>query len=173
MILECTPYREVFGRVWGINPDFYSSASRWAWPFADPDPLQRRRCPQFAEFLEGFAKLPNLTKLSLDGAGPSDNPIAISTYPAIHLPHLHTLVLANFAAPFTTSIVSHFKAPHVRDLTIMNFRGEYYGPFYEYMTGRFREIRLLTLYTTNCPPAILPRMIKWLDSMHPAHQMVC
>ncbi|KIK70684.1 hypothetical protein GYMLUDRAFT_287270 [Collybiopsis luxurians FD-317 M1] len=122
-------------------------------------------CPPVTRFREILVSSPNLTKLSLDGAGPSDNPIAISTYPAIHLPHLHTLVLANFAAPFTTSIVSHFTAPHVRDLTIMNFKGEYYGPFYEYMTGRFREIRLLTLYTTNCPPSVLPRMIKWLDSM--------
>ncbi|KAJ4485809.1 hypothetical protein J3R30DRAFT_3281484 [Lentinula aciculospora] len=123
-------------------------------------------CPPLPRFREILSTSPMLTKLSLDGAGPSGNPMANNiNYTAIDLPHLHTLVLANFAAPFTRSIVSYFTAPNVKDLTIMNFRGEDYGLFYEFMIGRFRKIKLLTLYTTNCPPAILPTVIKWLDSM--------
>lgn len=119
-------------------------------------------CPPLPRFREMLSSSPTLTKLSLDGAGPSGK--YTGSMP-INLPCLHTLVLANFAAHFTTSIVSHFTAPHVRDLTIMNFKGDNYGAFYEFMTGRFSEIKLLTLYTTNCPPAMLPTMIKWLDSM--------
>ncbi|KAJ3716220.1 hypothetical protein C8R42DRAFT_725410 [Lentinula raphanica] len=52
-----------------------------------------------------LATSPMLMKLSLDGAGPaSSNPTTISNLPTINLPHLHTLVLANFAAPFTTNV---------------------------------------------------------------------
>ncbi|KAJ3865252.1 hypothetical protein EV359DRAFT_80668 [Lentinula novae-zelandiae] len=122
-------------------------------------------CPPLPRFRQILASSPMLTKLSLDGAGPAGNPTSTQNYSAIDLPHLHTLVLANFAAPFTRSIVAHFTAPNVKDLTIMNFRGENYGPFYEFMIGRFRNIKILTLYTTNCPPDILPTVIKWLDSM--------
>ncbi|KAJ3800185.1 hypothetical protein GGU11DRAFT_677857 [Lentinula aff. detonsa] len=122
-------------------------------------------CPSLPRFRQILCSSPMLTKLSLDGAGPASNPTGINNYPAINLPHLQTLVLANFAAPFSKSIVSHFTAPNVKDLTIMNFRGFNYGPFYEFMIGRFRKIKLLTLYTTNCPIDILPTVIKWLDSM--------
>ncbi|KAF9074837.1 hypothetical protein BDP27DRAFT_87069 [Rhodocollybia butyracea] len=123
-------------------------------------------CPSLPRFREILTSSAMLTKLSLDGAGPaSSNPTVFTMHPPIELPLLNTLVLANFAAPFTKSVVSHFTAPHVRDLTIMNFKGESYGPFYEFITGRFREIKLLTLYTTTCEVENLPIMIKWLDSM--------
>ncbi|KAJ3844946.1 hypothetical protein F5878DRAFT_4352 [Lentinula raphanica] len=122
-------------------------------------------CPSLPRFRQILSSSPMLTKLSLDGAGPASNPTTVNNYPAIDLPHLHTLVLANFAAPFTKTIVSHFTAPNAKDLTIMNFKGFNYGPFYEFMIGRFPKIRLLTLYTTSCPSDILPVMIKWLDSM--------
>ncbi|KAJ3725584.1 hypothetical protein DFJ43DRAFT_580088 [Lentinula guzmanii] len=122
-------------------------------------------CPSLPRFRQILCSSPMLTKLSLDGAGPASNPTGINNYPAINLPHLQTLVLANFTAPFSKSIVSHFTAPNVKDLTIMNFKGFNYGPFYEFMIGRFRKIKLLTLYTTNCPIDILPTVIKWLDSM--------
>ncbi|KAJ3775148.1 hypothetical protein FB446DRAFT_726182 [Lentinula raphanica] len=121
-------------------------------------------CPSLPRFREILASSPMLTKLSLDGAGPASNP-TVNTYPAINLPHLHTLVLANFVASFTKNILSHFTASNVRDLTIMNFKGFGYGPFYEIMIGRFQKVKLLTLHTTTCPIDILPVMIKWLGSM--------
>ncbi|KAJ3829831.1 hypothetical protein F5880DRAFT_1708005 [Lentinula raphanica] len=121
-------------------------------------------CPSLPRFREILASSPMLTKLSLDGAGPASN-TTVNTYPAINLPHLHTLVLANFVASFTKNILSHFTASNVRDLTIMNFKGLGYGPFYEIMIGRFQKVKLLTLHTTTCPIDILPVMIKWLGSM--------
>ncbi|KAJ3718796.1 hypothetical protein C8R42DRAFT_533474, partial [Lentinula raphanica] len=122
-------------------------------------------CPPLPRFIQILASSPMLTRLSLDGAGPASNPPTISSYPAVNLPHLHTLVLANFAFPFPQSIVSYFTAPNVKDLTIMNFKRFDYGPFYEFMINRFQKIKLLTLDAISCPINTLPVMIKWLDSM--------
>jgi hypothetical protein len=149
----------------GVHIDWVNTPSLENLSILDVRRIPLELCPPLPRFREILSSSSMLTKLSLDGAGPGGNPTVVNKYQPIDLPHLRTLVLANFAAPFTTSIVSHFTAPHVRDLTIMNFKGENYGPFYSFMTGRFREIRLLTLYTTTCPPVILPAMIKWLDSM--------
>ncbi|KAJ3965884.1 hypothetical protein EV361DRAFT_809974 [Lentinula raphanica] len=123
-------------------------------------------CPPLPCFLQILASSPMLNRLSLDGAGPAGNPPTISNYPTVNLPHLHTLILANFAFPFPKSIVSHFTAPNVKDLTLMNFKMPNYGPFYEFMTDRFQKIKLLTLASVSCPiDTVLPVMIKWLDSM--------
>ncbi|KAJ3751814.1 hypothetical protein FB446DRAFT_794200 [Lentinula raphanica] len=123
-------------------------------------------CPTLSRFQQILASSPMLTNLSLDGAGPASDPtVVVNDYHAIDLPHLHTLVLANFAAPFTKYLVSHFTAPNLKDLTILNFEGSDYGPFYEFMIGRFQKIKLLTLRKINCPVDTLPVMIQWLDSM--------
>ncbi|KAF5388558.1 hypothetical protein D9757_004673 [Collybiopsis confluens] len=111
----------------GVHINWVKSPS-----LADLDTLDIRRiplymCPPLHRFRQMLITSPNLTKLSLDGAGPSSDPTSISAYPPVELPQLQTLVLANFAAPFTTSICSHFTAPHVRDLTIMNFKGNDYA----------------------------------------------
>ncbi|KAE9398464.1 hypothetical protein BT96DRAFT_920800 [Gymnopus androsaceus JB14] len=146
----------------GVHIDWTNTPSLANLSTLDIRRIPLHLCPPLSRFREILDSSPRLTKLSLDGAGPSGR---FSSSVPINLPQLHTLVLANFAAQFTTSIVSHFTAPHVRDLTIMNFKGDNYDPFYSFMTGRFPEIKLLTLYTTNCPPPMLPVMIKWLDSM--------
>ncbi|KAJ3816614.1 hypothetical protein F5880DRAFT_1494089 [Lentinula raphanica] len=150
----------------GINIDWANTTSLKNLTTLDLRRIPLQLCPPVSCFREILATSPMLMKLSLDGAGPaSSNPTTISNFPAIDLPHLHTLVLANFAAPFITSLVSHFTAPNVKDLTILNFDGVDYGPFYEFMIGRFQKIKLLALRTATCPINILPTMIKWLDSM--------
>ncbi|KAJ3816608.1 hypothetical protein F5880DRAFT_1512513, partial [Lentinula raphanica] len=150
----------------GINIDWANTHSLNNLTTLDLRRIPLQLCPPVSCFRQILATSPMLMKLSLDGAGPaSSNPTTISNLPTIDLPHLHTLVLANFAAPFTTNIVSHFTAPNLKDLTIMNFTGVNYGPFYEFMIGRFQKIKLLALRTATCPIKTLPMMIKWLDSM--------
>ncbi|KAJ3776002.1 hypothetical protein FB446DRAFT_822041, partial [Lentinula raphanica] len=150
----------------GVNIDWANTTSLNNLTTLDLRRIPFELCPTVSCFRQILATSPMLMKLSLDGAGPaSSNPTMITNRPAIDLLHLHTLVLANFAFPFTKSIVSHFTAPNVKDLTIMNFKGVGHGPFYEFMIGRFPKIKLLTLYTATCPRNILPVMIKWLDSM--------
>ncbi|KAJ3833240.1 hypothetical protein F5878DRAFT_546909 [Lentinula raphanica] len=150
----------------GVNIDWADTPSLNSLTTLDLRRIPLELCPPVSRFRQILATSPMLMKLSLDGAGPaSSNPTTINNFPAIDLPHLNTLVLANFAAPYTRSIVSHFTAPNVKDLTIMNFKGVDYSPFFEFMIGRFPKIKLLTLSTTNCPIDILPVMIKWLDSM--------
>ncbi|KAJ3709904.1 hypothetical protein C8R42DRAFT_534275, partial [Lentinula raphanica] len=132
--------------------------------------LDLRRIPldlglTLSRFRQILASSPMLTKLSLDGVGPAGDPTVVNNYRAIDLPHLHTLLLVNFAAPVHKNLVSHFTAPNLKDLTIFNFQGSNHGPFYEFMIGRFQKIKLLTLHQISCPVQILPVMIKWLDSM--------
>ncbi|KAJ3838498.1 hypothetical protein F5878DRAFT_681987, partial [Lentinula raphanica] len=149
----------------GINIDWANSPSLNNLTTLDLRRIPLILCPPLSRFRQILASSPMLAKLSLDGAGPASNPITINNHSTIDLPHLHTLVLANFAAAFPKYIVSHFTAPNVKDLTIMNFNGFDYGPFFEFMIGRFPKITLLTLTSTSCPTNVLPMMIKWLDSM--------
>ncbi|KAJ3835721.1 hypothetical protein F5878DRAFT_542702 [Lentinula raphanica] len=150
----------------GINIDWENTPSLNNLTTLDLRRVPLELCPPVSCFRRILATSPMLMKLSLDGAGPaSSNPTTISTCPAINLLHLHTLVLANFVIPLTKSIISHFTAPNLKDLSIMYFKGVDYGPFYEFMIGRFQKIKLLTLHSASCPIDVLPVMIKWLDSM--------
>ncbi|KAJ3833450.1 hypothetical protein F5878DRAFT_590653 [Lentinula raphanica] len=149
-----------------VNIDWVNTTSLDNLQTLDLRRIPLELCPTLSRFQQILASSPMLTNLSLDGAGPASDPtVVVNDYHAIDLPHLHTLVLANFAAPFTKYLVSHFTAPNLKDLTIFNFQGSNHGPFYEFMIGRFQKIKLLTLRKINCPVDTLPVMIQWLDSM--------
>ncbi|KAF9270629.1 hypothetical protein L218DRAFT_849046, partial [Marasmius fiardii PR-910] len=122
-------------------------------------------CPTLPRFREILKSSPLLEKLSLDGAGPGGSPNLNHGMPPIALPHLKTLVLANFTNAYIHAILTHFTAPNLRDLTFMNlFQGDY-SPLYEYVTSRFRTVKLLTLYTIELHPSAVDPFIRWLHSM--------
>ncbi|KAK7465413.1 hypothetical protein VKT23_005391 [Stygiomarasmius scandens] len=121
-------------------------------------------CPTMTRFREMLASCPKLDKLSIDGAGPSDRPNARHDKEPILLSSLRTLVLANFTVQFLHSIITHIAAPNVRDLTLMNFVTVDYTPFYAYITNKFPQVRLLTLYTVQCKAEGIDAVIDCLDS---------
>ncbi|KAJ3710709.1 hypothetical protein C8R42DRAFT_596755, partial [Lentinula raphanica] len=147
----------------GVNIDWANTPSLNNLTTLDLRRIPLQLCLPVSCFRKILATSPMLTKLSLDGAGTDFT--TVSNLPAIDLPHLHTLILANSVIPFTKSLVSHFTAANVKDLTIINLKGVDHGPFYESMIGRFLKIKLLTIRTISCPISSLPMMIKWLDSM--------
>ncbi|EAU92814.1 hypothetical protein CC1G_01859 [Coprinopsis cinerea okayama7 len=133
--------------------------------------------PTLQQFRAMLTSSPLLRKLILDGAGPSlagreQDP------PPIVLNNLRVLVLVDFSASYGTFLLSLFKAPYVRDLTLMNLVGEDYTPFFSAMTGEYREVRILTLYNSELratvpsmdgPDTVDPRLIntvvRWLCLM--------
>ncbi|KAJ7897058.1 hypothetical protein B0H14DRAFT_2676786, partial [Mycena olivaceomarginata] len=126
--------------------------------------LPASHSPTAARFREILASCPRLQKLSLDGAGPifEDQ----STVP-VDLPHLRTLVVADFAVKYVMFLFSQFSAPDVNDLTLMNLCGDNYLPLFLQLTSVFTKIRLLTCYSIqfDVSPLGLASMTRWLDSM--------
>ncbi|KAJ8084470.1 hypothetical protein AAF712_004371 [Marasmius tenuissimus] len=122
-------------------------------------------CPSLHRFRQLLTLSPRLEKLSLDGAGPSGAPNPQHGLQPIECAHLKTLVIANFTVHYIHSIMSHFSAPNLKDLTFMNlFQGDY-TPLYEYVTSRFPTVKLLTLYTIELIPSAINPFVRWLNSM--------
>ncbi|KAI3622117.1 hypothetical protein WG66_015730 [Moniliophthora roreri] len=122
-------------------------------------------CPSLPRFRELLTKSPRLTKLSLDGAGPNSPPDPHHGLPPVELRYLKTLVIANFTVNYIHSIMTHFTAPNLKDLTFMNFFQGDYTPLYEFVTGRFPTVKLLTLYTIEIPRSAIEPVVRWLYSM--------
>ncbi|KAG2156627.1 uncharacterized protein EDB93DRAFT_923591 [Suillus bovinus] len=107
--------------------------------------------PTLNRFREVLLACPRLQKLSLDGAGPQPSARMPDHIP-INLPHLKVLIIGDFSLVYSCYILSQFKAPNVRDLTLMNLSGDDYTTMITAITGRYKELRLLTLYTVNISP---------------------
>ncbi|KAI0931752.1 hypothetical protein AcW2_000573 [Taiwanofungus camphoratus] len=114
-----------------------------------------------------------LFKLCLDAAGPQYNEENMSSITTVTLPNLREFLLGNMTLRYAAYILAFFDAPAVRNLIIIRMAGEDFGPLIEMITGRFREVRLMTFYTVEIKynPANRRRMVKWLESM-PKLQML-
>ncbi|THV07516.1 hypothetical protein K435DRAFT_788433 [Dendrothele bispora CBS 962.96] len=121
-------------------------------------------CPTVDRFREMLANCPKLDKLSIDGAGPGDRHNLDHGQDPILFKSLRILVLANFNITYLRSIITHIAAPRLRDLTLMNFFVDDYGPFFTYITNRFPDVRLLTLYSVDMKPEGIDATIDCLDS---------
>ncbi|KAJ7038595.1 hypothetical protein C8F04DRAFT_1392910 [Mycena alexandri] len=122
--------------------------------------------PDAARFREILFNCPRLQKLSMDGAGPIfENPSG--KQPAIYLPHLRTLVIADFSLNYAMFLFSQFRAPNVNDLTLMNLCGTSYVPLFLQITASFPKVRLLSAYSIQfeSSPLGCEAMTGWLDSM--------
>ncbi|KAF7340144.1 F-box domain-containing protein [Mycena venus] len=122
--------------------------------------------PDAARFREVLTNCPRLQKLSMDGAGPRFEEDAEGFVP-VELPHLRTLVVADFSPQYSMFLFSQFSAPNVNDLTLMNLCGDNYLPLFLQLTGTFPKVRLLTTYSVQfeMTPHGLASMTRWLDSM--------
>ncbi|KAG1754883.1 uncharacterized protein EDB91DRAFT_1242111 [Suillus paluster] len=122
--------------------------------------------PTLTRFREVLLACPRLQKLSLDGAGPQPTTRKPEHVP-INLPHLKVLIIGGFSMVYSCYIFSQFNAPNVRDLTLMNLTGEDYTPVIVGITNRYRELRLLTLYSVNISPTQggTKAMVKFLYAM--------
>ncbi|KAH7927283.1 hypothetical protein BV22DRAFT_296041 [Leucogyrophana mollusca] len=122
--------------------------------------------PSLSRFQEMLRGCPMLFKLALDGAGPAPEEKQPGHVP-VDLLHLKILVLGDFSLSYATYVLMQFNAPHVLDFTIMNMTGEDYAPFISAMTSRFKEVRLLTIYTVEVgmTPQARRALVRWLNSM--------
>ncbi|KAJ8523306.1 hypothetical protein ONZ45_g180 [Pleurotus djamor] len=122
--------------------------------------------PSLDRFREILRLCPRLSKLSLDGAGPSWKPISPDDEPVV-LPNLSHLVVGDYSLQYALYVLQQFKAPNIRELSLMNLVGEDYAPFYSMITGSFPEVRVLTLFNIECTgtSSCSLAMIKWLMSM--------
>lgn len=107
--------------------------------------------PTLNRFREVLLACPRLHKLSLDGAGPQRAGRKLDHEP-VDLPCLKVLIIGGFSMAYSCYVLCQFKAPNLRDLTLMNLSGEDYAPMILGITGRFRQLRLLTLYSVNISP---------------------
>ncbi|KAF8216067.1 hypothetical protein K438DRAFT_1800016 [Mycena galopus ATCC 62051] len=128
--------------------------------------LPASHSPDAARFREVLMNCPQLQKLSMDGAGPKFEESAEPIIP-IELPHLRTLVVADFSRQYARFLFSQFSAPNVNDLTLMNLCGDDYLPLFVQLTSAFPKVRLLTAYSLqfDAVPSGLAAMTRWLDSM--------
>ena len=131
----------------------------------------RRMALEVSPTLQVFRSIlkacPNLHKLALDGAGPKVETETAKQLKPIELPSVRTFVMGDFSLQYALYVLSQISVPNTRDLTLMNMTGEDYSPLLTAMTGTFRNVRLLTLYTVNISEKSAGRrvLIKWLRSV--------
>ena len=126
-------------------------------------------CPSIFDFRDILRECPQLSKLALDAAGPQwvfEDVVDVNLDP-IDLPCLATLVLGDFTVLYAIYVLNSFTAKNLIDLTILNMVGYDYGPLIEHLTGRFPDVRVMTMYSVQLLDSIpnKRRMIKWLQSM--------
>ncbi|KAK7064101.1 F-box domain-containing protein [Favolaschia claudopus] len=129
--------------------------------------LPSSHSPDVHRFREVLMNCPRLQKLSMDGAGPKFDEEDTERLPPVELPHLRTLVIADFSRQYAMFLFSLISAPGVNDLTLMNLCGDDYLPLFLQLHGAFPKVRLLTTYSIqfDVGPQGLAAMTRWLDSM--------
>ncbi len=132
----------------------------------------RRMPPDLGPSLERFRYMlessPNLRKLSLDGAGPIvPMKSAAHSYPPVILPQLESLVLGDFAVSFAIFYAGIIHAPNVREITLLNLRGDDHAELFKVLTGKFPELLILTLYSVHILKGAKNEriMVQWLLSI--------
>ncbi|KAK6984551.1 hypothetical protein R3P38DRAFT_2662148 [Favolaschia claudopus] len=129
--------------------------------------LPATHSPDVHRFREVLMNCPRLQKLSMDGAGPKFEEENTEHLPPVELPHLRTLVIADFSRQYAMFLFSLISATAVNDLTLMNLCGDDYLPLFLQLHSAFPKVRLLTTYSIqfDVGPQCLAAMTRWLDSM--------
>lgn len=131
----------------------------------------RRMALEVSPTLEGFRDIlkacPNLHKLALDGAGPKVEVEKAFKLGSVEMPTIRIFVMGDFSLQYALYVLSLISVPNTRDLTMMNMTGEDYSQLITAMTGMFKDVRLLTLYTVDVADAPWSRgiLVGWLRSM--------
>lgn len=125
--------------------------------------------PTLDQFRNILSASPKLCKLALDAAGPQ--PSADFLYPPglqpIELTCLTVLMLGDFTVHYMPYCLETFRAPNLIEFMITNMTGSDCGRLFDALTGRFPEVRMLTLYGIDMEdsPSNKRRVISWLKSM--------
>ncbi|GLB35878.1 putative F-box-like [Lyophyllum shimeji] len=129
--------------------------------------LPLEMAPTLSRFRDILSSSPALEKLCLDGAGPQLPPYDLPTQRPIPLDNLKILVICDFSVQYAEYVLSHFTAPRLLDLTLVNLVGEDYSPVLRMLTGRFPEVKLLTLYACELVPTTASVLTthRWLESL--------
>ena len=134
----------------------------------------RRMPPELGPSLERFRYMlessPNLKKLSLDGAGPTepmDSAAPRRSYPPVFLPRLESLVLGDFPVTYAIFCAGIIHAPNVREITLLNLVGEDHAQLFKVLTGNFPELLILALFGVKIRKATENAriMVQWLLSI--------
>jgi hypothetical protein len=123
--------------------------------------------PTLEHFRDILKACPNLHKLALDGAGPKVEVAKASKLAPVEMPTVRNFVMGDFSLSYALYVLSLISVPNTRDLTMMNMTGEDYSPLITAITGMFKDVRLLTLYTVDVNNGEGTReiLVKWLRSM--------
>ncbi|KAI0045208.1 hypothetical protein FA95DRAFT_1521734 [Auriscalpium vulgare] len=124
--------------------------------------------PSIARFREVLRNSPNLRKLAIDGAGPEHKPEDTTDLgPPIDLLRLTTIVFGDVTPAYAIWFNAGIRAPNVRDLTLINLIMGDYGPVLKFLTGRFPNVVVLTLFNIEVLQTAenLRSMTQWLLSM--------
>jgi len=141
-------------------------------PLANLTTLDLRRLaldvsPTLESFRDILKACPNLHKLALDGAGPKVEMEKAAMLGPVEMPTVRIFVMGDFSLQYALYVLTQISVPNTRDLTMMNMTGEDYSPLITAITGMFKDVRLLTLYTVDVADASWTRkiLVKWLRSM--------
>ncbi|TRM70458.1 hypothetical protein BD626DRAFT_477508, partial [Schizophyllum amplum] len=128
------------------------------------------RSPTVFKFREVLANCPNLEGLVVDAAAPipaqNQDELDATAAPII-LPRLGRLTIADLVPSAAIQLWSQFRAPNVKQLTLLNLCTDDYSDFIEQMIGCMPNVRLLTWYSVELPNTDRTRkmMIKWFKAM--------
>ncbi|KDQ63262.1 hypothetical protein JAAARDRAFT_29281 [Jaapia argillacea MUCL 33604] len=123
-------------------------------------------CPSLERFRDILRDCPRLYKLALDGAGPKWHADVIVYPDPIIMPALEIVIFGDISVSYALFVASQFIAPHCQDLTMLNMSGEDYGPLLSLITGRYSEVKVLTLYSFDIPAGTTMHiLVNWLRSM--------
>ncbi|PPQ65357.1 hypothetical protein CVT26_000072 [Gymnopilus dilepis] len=119
-----------------------------------------------AVFQSVLRKSPNLSKLSLDNAGPRSPPSCRGPAP-VSLPRLETLAIVNYGLEYTLFILSQFTAPNVVELNLCQIHTREPSRIFDQLVGKFPAVKSLTL---NCFAQVVrledgPSIAQWLRTM--------
>lgn len=128
------------------------------------------RCPTVFKFREVLANCPNLEGLVVDAAAPipaqNQDELDATAVP-IMLPRLDRLTIADLVPSAAIQLWNQFRAPNVKQLTLLNLCTDDYSDFIEQTIGCMPNVRLLTWYSVELPNTDRTRslMIKWFKAM--------
>ncbi|OCH94691.1 hypothetical protein OBBRIDRAFT_788946 [Obba rivulosa] len=131
----------------------------------------RRIAPPLGPSLSRWHELlsHNLVRLALTSAGPDLFGAAEQgdAIPQFDLSRLRELHLQDLNVRYAQLIIARIRAPGLISLVLNNIPGQYYGLFLQTLTGRFRELKLLTTFGLNleASPENTRLVVRWLDTM--------
>ena len=121
-------------------------------------------CPSLSDFRAALQGSPRLSKLVFQSAGPKWPSDDVSHLPPVDLPNLVTLVLGGLLVQYAICLLDTITARNLIDLTVDHMVGFDYGPLIEHLTGRFPDIRVMTIRLLRSVPN-KRQIINWLRSM--------